>query len=245
MSRHALVVVVALAGCRGEASRDDRREAVAEALLGRPLASERAAEPTAPHVPFENPFPEETPESYAFEAAREGYTDRAEIIERVEGTSETELPPRRLAAAVDAALARYRAIEQTWTERTDCDRLDAAFSALERAGIVARQKFSDCGNCGTGEMMTLVRELRAGGRAVRGWTFFHDQDVEHAAEGDGLSLMHGAAAAGEPVAVAEEIVRALRAEGLDASWSGYVGDRIAVAMDWRKRMFTTAPAGRR
>ncbi|HST57349.1 MAG TPA: hypothetical protein VLK84_01600, partial [Longimicrobium sp.] len=42
--------------------------------------------------------------------------------------------------------------QAAWPAVTDCDRLDLAFDELERRGIVARQHFSCCQNCGSHEI---------------------------------------------------------------------------------------------
>src|SRR5262245_59010912 len=42
--------------------------------------------------------------------------------------------------------------QASWPEVTDCDRLDDAFAELTLLGIVSRQDFSCCGNCGVAEI---------------------------------------------------------------------------------------------
>jgi hypothetical protein len=84
---------------------------------------------------------------------------------------------------VREVLDMHLAEQATWPAVTDCDRLDAAFAALEAAGIVCRQNFSCCGTCGAGEIWD---EMAAAGRAglhVRGYVFYHVQDTESAVEG--------------------------------------------------------------
>jgi hypothetical protein len=136
-----------------------------------------------------------------------------------------------------AALVALAEAQKAWPDRTDCDRLDTAFARLEAAGILARQDFSCCQNCGHGEMWELVQDAHAHGRDVRGYTFYHQQDTEHAVEGYGLCLAWGAAEAGEPAlaSIGHEVVAALRAEGLKVSWDGGTKKRISVSMEWKRR----------
>ena len=83
--------------------------------------------------------------------------------------------------------------EKGWPDITDCDRLDRAFEDLEQRGIVARQNFSCCGTCGAGEIWDEMQTQIENGRARRGYTFYHVQDTESAADGYGLYLSYGAA----------------------------------------------------
>ena len=147
--------------------------------------------------------------------------------------------PEELAAAVRAIaveqVARLRAERSTWPATTDNDRLERAFAALEAAGIVARENFTCCQNCGHTEIEDEIEATRSAGRAVRGYTFFHQQDTERAADGDGVLLAYGVAGKDvEAVEIGREVAGALRAAGLSVSWSGEVSRRIGVSMEWRK-----------
>jgi Arc/MetJ-type ribon-helix-helix transcriptional regulator len=138
---------------------------------------------------------------------------------------------------VDEALAEHARIAADWPEVTDCDRLDAAFTALERDGIVARQNFSCCGTCGAGEIWDEIAAADASGGSSRGYAFFHVQDTERAVEGDGLYLNYGACAESESAAVgiAHEIVAQLEKAGLKTDWNGTYNRRIGVSLDWKRR----------
>jgi hypothetical protein len=117
-------------------------------------------------------------------------------------------------------LAAHMAEQATWPTITDCDRLDAAFAALEAGGIVCRQNFSCCGTCGAYEIWDEAAALEAAGTPVRGYAFYHVQDTDSAVEGYGLHLSYGAAEEGEAaaVAIAGEIVAALQQHDLRVDW---------------------------
>lgn len=70
---------------------------------------------------------------------------RDEILQTAADCFEEEFPAgeaRRLAEAMlPELLAEQRAAQADWPEQTDCDRLDADFSALEQSGIISRQNF--------------------------------------------------------------------------------------------------------
>lgn len=135
------------------------------------------------------------------------------------------------------ALVRLSEDEKAWPARTDCDRLDGAFAALEANGIVARQNFTCCQTCGHADIWDEMKAVRDGGREVRGYTFFHWQDTEAAVEGSGLCLAYGATGEGEQAAlgVGDAIVAELRAAGLEATWPRDLRKRISVRIDWKKR----------
>ncbi len=128
--------------------------------------------------------------------------------------------------------------QATWPEITDCDRLDDALDELTRHGIVCRQNFTCCGNCGVTEIGDEMEVERRAGRNVRGYAFYHMQDTESAAEGCGLYLHYGAVAQGETAAlgVGREIIAALTAHGLATRWNGRSDTRLKVELDWKRRL---------
>lgn len=140
----------------------------------------------------------------------------------------------RLTAELIAAHKRDQA---SWPKITDCDRLDTAFAALERAGVVCRQDFSCCGTCGAGEIHDEMDKVAKKGNRVRGYAFYHMQDTEAAIEGHGLYLNYGAVREGEAAAIAigHEIAASLRQHGLQVDWDGTLAKRIGLKLDWKRR----------
>lgn len=170
-----------------------------------------------------------------------GFFDDDAILTNANDVFEEELPRPLLrieaSAALRAALTDHRTAERAWTDTTDCDRLDAAFVALEAQGVVARQNFTCCGTCGASEIWDEIEAVQNEGLAVKGYAFFHMQDTESAVEGNGLFLNYGACEQGDAAAIAVgyRIVAALEAQGLAADWDGRLEQRIGVALDWKKR----------
>ncbi|WP_127505739.1 DUF6891 domain-containing protein [Actinoplanes solisilvae] len=154
------------------------------------------------------------------ETPGEGQGDRAG---RGDGVDLTALAWEVVAAEFAAHLEK----QAGWPERTDSDRLTAAFHSLDAAGIVAREDFSCCQNCG----VTEIRDETTDG-ASRGYVFYHGQDALSAAEGLDIWLAYGGRDAEQ---IAHEIVEALRAEGLTVQWDGTVGLRIHVTLRWARR----------
>lgn len=171
-----------------------------------------------------------------------GFVDPDGIAEAAVETFEEEadadlLEPvaRRLVAE---AVADHRAAEATWPDVTDCDRLDEALAELTRAGIVCRQNFSCCGNCGRVEIGAEIEDEESAGLVARGYAFYHHQDTEAAVGGSGVHLNYGAVGPGEAagLGVAAEIVAALGRHGLAARWDGRLATRIQVELDWKRRL---------
>jgi hypothetical protein len=135
------------------------------------------------------------------------------------------------------ALVQQAEEQKAWPAVTDCDRLDAAFEALDAADILAGQDFSCCQNCGHGEMQDLVQEAAETGHPVRGYAFYHAQDTEAAVDGGPLFIAWGAVEPGQHAvaAIGREVAAALRAQGLTVHWEGEATRRIEVALLWQRR----------
>ena len=159
------------------------------------------------------------------------------LLEEHEGADQDTV--ERLAQAeIEAAFADHLSAQATWPKITDCDRLDRAFDVLNEGGIVARHDFTCCQNCGFAEIGEEIAEAIKAGIDVTGFTFYHAQDTDHATEGRGLYLSYGHVDGGDvnTIAVGRIIVSALNAAGLQTEWDGTVGKRIAVHLDWRRRI---------
>jgi hypothetical protein len=149
-----------------------------------------------------------------------------------------ELRPHAERLVCEAVEAR-RAAERLWPRVTDCDRLAAAFAALERdVALVCRENFSCCGACGAGEIRLEIEQERQTGREICGYVFYHMQDTENAIDGYGLFLHYGSVLRGPKAAAAvgQQLVAALRRAGLQVNWDGNPQRRIGVRFDWKRRL---------
>ncbi|MGR6317633.1 hypothetical protein Q2K19_04760 [Micromonospora soli] len=155
----------------------------------------------------------------------------AETVEYLDGEAE----PARIAElawpVVAEELTAHLADQESWPEVTDSDRLAAAFRALSAAGIVARENFACCQNCGLSEIGAEVPSEVT----PRGYAFYHQQDAEHAVDGSPVFLAYGLFEQPPSVEIGEEVAATLRGEGLTVHWNGDTGSRIQVPMVWRRR----------
>ena len=191
------------------------------------LGRESSREPKPSPPPFDV-------EAWVDNLVAQGFLDRDDLIaETTEALEDEGRATSGAVALVDVTIARHRALAASWPEATDCDRLDAAFAALEDAGIVARQDFACCGSCGFAEIGDEIGDPTT----ADGFVFYHRQDTEHAVDGNGLFLAYGAMAPGDAAtaAVGRRVVDALAASGLSPAWDGSVDTRIRVPIDWKRR----------
>ncbi len=172
---------------------------------------------------------------------RGGYLSIPDAVESVVDVLSDEYEARdvrRVALEVKTELlAQLRREAASWPKVTDCDRLDAAFAALQASGIVARQNFTCCTSCGAAEIGAEIEAEKKKGLAVRGYTFFHMQDTEAAVAGRGVCLAYGAVEEGEQatLGIAREIVRALETQALEPTWDGTSYQKVCVELDWKRR----------
>ena len=178
--------------------------------------------------------------AYIDREVRGGFTPVGEIpnaaVEYLATDGDASTLQSHAEAYTAEALVAHAEAQKQWTT-TDCDRLDASFTQLEADGILARQDFSCCQNCGHGEIWDLVQSANADDRSVRGYTFYHHQDTESAVEGGGLCLAYGSVIEGDEALarIGHEIVAALRSNGLQVNWDGTTKKRIVVTVDWKRR----------
>lgn len=149
--------------------------------------------------------------------------------------------------------------EQAWTTRTTNDCIDAAFAALNQAGIVALQNAGWTMSTGWEDCWAEHERIKeaagseaagseTAGGAPRGAVFYHTQDLERGVEGQGLFLAFGAFHErddGDPAAnaqIAAEVCAVLRQHGVEAEWDGEPQTRIRIPpFPWRKRRSSRAP----
>lgn len=118
-------------------------------------------------------------------------------------------------------------------------KVTAAFAAIRKHKIFARQNFLCCGSCAGYALGTQLTTARAKGKAAKGAVYYHRQDADHALEAGVLCIGYGAgdgddslAMDAETVEVGKIAVQCLRDAGLDVQWDGDKWSRIKVII-WR------------
>jgi hypothetical protein len=144
------------------------------------------------------------------------------------------LGPETVTALVDQAWQRRLAEQAAWPRTTDAERLEAAFTDLNRSGILARMDFFCCRTCAIGPI----------GAGRQGYVWFHAGDAERLVRpGAVLRLSFGSSHRADPeaddapaIAIGERIRSTLRQHRLRADWNGNPRRPIAVDLDWRRRL---------
>ena len=128
---------------------------------------------------------------------------------------------------------------------TNSSKLTAAFKSLRKAGFIARQNFSCCGNCAGHALAAHVKGMSSSKRIqVMGAVFYTRQDgvSVRASDGHGRSRRDPHVYIGYgPVKVsgmgtfgvseskiAEAVVVALKAAGLEVEWDGDPSSKVLV-----------------
>lgn len=185
----------------------------------------------------------ETIDCYAKQGLANGFMTNEEIVDLCIdlAADETDIEPKELehlaAERVKSFSDQHVLVEASWVGETDCDRLDRVFADLEAAGIICRQNFSCCGNCGSGEILDEMEAAREEGRLVRGYVFYHSQDTDAACDGHGVYLAFGSYERSKKGAllIASEVSEALRQNGFNVEWEGTISKRILVNLEWKRR----------
>jgi hypothetical protein len=172
---------------------------------------------------------------------RGGFEDREEIIEILleERYEPGELDADAVEAAVDEAIVAHEMQKKHWPAVTDCDRLDAVFSALSSKGIVALQNAGYTQSDGHSDVVEVCHSHPHKDTLI-GYCFYHGQDLERAVVGEGLYLAFGPMdarrEASEGPRIGALIAEELRRGGLEVVWDGTFDQRIFVpAIDWKRR----------
>ena len=172
---------------------------------------------------------------------RVGMLPREQILAKaLDAYSEIEFPEWLVPEAgriLDQAIAAQIALQASWPDETDCDRLDRAFAELEANGIVAIQNAVCCQSCAMEDVWFGIERMRAAGTPVRGYTFFHEQDTEAALLRDALYLAYGSTEKDPDLAlqIGHAVQEQLEAWGFQVTWNGELRQRIKVQLLWQKR----------
>jgi hypothetical protein len=141
-------------------------------------------------------------------------------------------------ACIDQQFADKFEQQLEWPEKTDCDRLDEAFAALEKFCIIALQKAGDTQSQGMEIVSGLWRDLGGEHSQVVGYCFYHAQDLERVMKGDALHLtfgdIHGDEAKG--VSIGMLLCRVFKQHGFAVVWDEDVKTRVQICgIDWKRR----------
>ena len=184
-----------------------------------------------------------------------GDDDASAFVESMEDErEELGVGDATVEAAFAAVVAARRAQQAHW-DPTAATALTRAFAALAERGIVAREHFSCCGNCASGEIFGE----RDDSRAWRGYVYYHQQDTDRLIEDRSTYIGYGAfldawTTEAEWTALPEtqrdqrhaqivtalmreDVIPVLEAHGITVAWDGSLGTRIHLSgVDYLARL---------
>jgi Domain of unknown function (DUF6891) len=166
---------------------------------------------------------------------RKGYSPGDIISIFYDGTIE----PTELQNIIEQEYLTLIADQEDWGT-TDCDRLDEVFESLNNMGVLALQNISWCltdGYCDMREVFNTSDNKCD----IKGYCYYHGQDLDNAYSHGNLYLTFGAidedAEESEDISVGKIIVSALESHGFTVEWDGKCDQRICVNnFDWKKRV---------
>jgi Domain of unknown function (DUF6891) len=151
-----------------------------------------------------------------------------------------ELDEDEVVKAIEADRSELLAEQKSWPARTDCDKLDEVFEALNAQGIIALQNVGYTQSDGYDDVMELFHESEDKS-FFRGYCFYHGQDLERVVRGEDLFLAFGPVdpekEQTEGPKVGSAIVTEFQRQGFNAVWDGTFDKRISVTnIEWKKRI---------
>jgi hypothetical protein len=170
-------------------------------------------------------------------ATRSGLYSRDTLVEMfVE--AEDDLDEDEVAQAIDEESERWFARSESWPAVTDVDKLEDAFDEMNEHDIIALMAAGYTQSDGYEDVCEIYAEVEER-ESVRGYCFYHFQDLVRAVEHGTLYLAFGPMDAEREAElgplVGKEVVQILHKYGLKTEWDGTFDQRILVRLDWKRR----------
>jgi hypothetical protein len=165
-----------------------------------------------------------------------GFYSSTDVDSMIEDILEEDADEAFLRAAILPEFAKKAAAESTWPSTTDCDRLDRAFEALNMQGIIALQNAGYTMSDGLSDVSQVLHER--GQNRVRGYCFYHGQDLERAVDGGGLWFAFGDLDndASAKTEIGRSVKDLLERFGFTVEWNGDPETRLYMPnFDWKRR----------
>lgn len=165
-----------------------------------------------------------------------GFYTQDEVQEMIDDIIEDGVDVDKIRSTVAPEFEKKAIAEKSWPEVTDCDRLDQFFGNLNDNGIVGLQ---NAGYTMSDGLSDVSEEIGFRDRSkLKGYCFYHGQDLERAVAGSGLMLAFGDlddTPEGRQ-AIGRLVVEFLSKAGFESDWDGTPDNRIHVPkLDWKRR----------
>lgn len=128
--------------------------------------------------------------------------------------------------------------QETWETETDFDKLTEAFDKLNTLGIVSLHNAGMTRQDGESDCEEIYIELKEKGIQLKGFCYYHWQDIERAVNDGNLFIGFGDFKNNkkEALAVGNQIASTLESFGLKLNWDKTNNTRIEIInLKWQKR----------
>jgi hypothetical protein len=142
-----------------------------------------------------------------------------------------------LRSAIEKEFDKKLEKEKTWPKLTTFDRLDQAFTALRKQGILAQHRCGLTQQDGLEVVEDLYKEEGGKKSGITGHFYYTHEDMEGAMEGaDGLLLAFGSFSKGSAAEVGRLIKHEMEKNGFKVVWDGTEKTRLLLSgFRWQKR----------
>jgi hypothetical protein len=141
-------------------------------------------------------------------------------------------------AEIEREWAEKKKAEATWPEKTDFERLDAVFQALDKSGILALHNAGNTQSDSRSDAGQAWHERGGPKSGIRGFIFYHGQDLERVIKNGELYIGYGVVEGTkeQAVEIARRAGNALAKAGFSVTVPPNADERILVTgIDWKKR----------
>ncbi len=165
-----------------------------------------------------------------------GFHSLSDVLEMIAESDEPDVDREKIEAFARSEYRAKRDAEANWPPVTDCMLLDEVFNSLNCNGIIALHNAGYTLSDGISEVSEAL--ARHDSAEVKGYCFYHEQDVARAVDGHGLSLAFGNIADTESGKrqIGERVTAEFERRGFIVEWDGNPETRVNLPkIVWRRR----------
>lgn len=165
------------------------------------------------------------------------FHDMEEILENIQDMfSDEELDEDWIEKEISKQYKAQSLLQKKWAKETDFDRLCRVFDKLNSSGIIALHNAGYTRQDGESDTLEIYKELKR--KNIKGYCFYHTQDIDRVIEGEKLFLAFGDFKNDDKlgVEIGKIVVATLQEEKFNTIWNESIETRIEVeGIKWQKR----------